>query len=219
MVTGATGGIGTALVSELLRCGYRVVAVGRTEGPFGERGPDELSFVQWDQRDAGPPRALGQIETLDVLVHIAAVAPRTDVADTTWGSLTAVLSVNLVSATTLTAALLPALRRARGHVVLVNSSAGASGIPGWSGYLGSKWALRELADSLRAEEHDHGVKVTSVFPGAVATGLLRQVRQDRGQPYDPDRCVTPQTAARLIVDTLRHPQDGYVTDLSFAWSP
>jgi short-subunit dehydrogenase len=130
-----------------------------------------------------------------------------------------VVTVNLASAATLTAALLPALRRSRGHVVFINSSAGLSGTPGWSGYLGSKRALQELADALRGEEWESGLKVTSVFPGAVATRLLRQVREDRRLPYDPERSVSPESAARVIADVLHHPHDGYVTDLSFVRCP
>lgn len=215
MVTGATGGIGTAMVTELSRRGYRTVAVGRDELALASVAGDGGTFVVWDQRDAAVPRELHELDRVDALVHVAGVAPRTGVADTTETALAAVLSVNLVSATTLTAALLPALRHSRGHVVFVNSSAGLSGVAGWSGYLGSKWALKELADSLRSEESAHGVRVTSVFPGAVATDLLKQVRHDQGRPYEPQHAVSPQTAARLIADVLDHPEDAYLTELSF----
>src|SRR5690606_14968856 len=100
----------------------------------------------------------------------------------------------------LTATLLPALRATGGHVVLVNSAPGLRGVPGWSGYLGSKSVLRVLADSLRVEEP--ALRVTTVYPGAVATDLLREVRHARGQEYDPDRAVGVRSPARS--HRLRH---------------
>src|SRR5690606_26274611 len=69
----------------------------------------------------------------------------------------------VVSAAVLTATLLPALRATGGHVVLVNSAPGLRGVPGWSGYLGSKSVLRVLADSLRVEEP--ALRVATVYPG------------------------------------------------------
>ena len=75
------------------------------------------------------------------------------------------LDVNLVAPALLTRALLPALRAARGTVVLVNSGAGQVAHPTWAAYAASKHGLKALADSLRAEEAEHGVRVTSVYPG------------------------------------------------------
>ena len=220
VVSGAAGGIGTALVQELRERDYRVVAIARSVESLRGVLPDDrsVSVVEWDQSNANVPPVLRDLE-VGVLVHNAGVAPLIRVAETTPASLAEIMTVNLASAATLTAALLPALRRSRGHVVFINSSAGLSRIPRWSGYLGSKRALQELADALRGEEWESGLKVTSVFPGAVATRLLKQVREDRRLPYDPKRSVSPESAARVIADVLHHPHDGYVTDLSFVRCP
>lgn len=220
VVSGASGGIGTALVQELRERGYRVVAIGRSATSLRSAPPDDrsVSIVEWDQRNAHVPPVLKDLD-VDVLIHNAGVAPLVTVEETTPASLAEIMTVNVTSAATLTAALLPALRRSRGHVVFINSSAGMRGIAGWSGYLGSKRALHELADVLRTEESEAGVKVTSVFPGAVETRLVRQVRIDRNMPHDPERSVSPESAARVIADVLKHPHDGYVTDLSFTRTP
>lgn len=81
--------------------------------------------------------------------------------------------------------------------------------------MGSKSALEDLADSLRSEERGSGLKVTTVFPGAVATDLLRQVREGLGSQYDPEQCVSAASAAKLITVVLDHLEDGYLTDVSF----
>src|SRR5699024_4456635 len=123
--------------------------------------PDDrsVSIVEWDQRNAHVPPVLKDLD-VDVLIHNA--ARRWSRSRRPPASLAEIMTVNVTSAATLTAALLPALRRSRGHVVFINSSAGLRGVPGWSGYLGSKRALHELADVLRTEESEAGLKVTSV---------------------------------------------------------
>ncbi len=79
---------------------------------------------------------------------------------------------------------LPALRAARGTVVFVNSGAGLVAHPQWSAYAASKFGLRALADSLRAEEQEHGVRVTTVYPGRTATPMQQKVHAQEGKEYD-----------------------------------
>lgn len=202
VVTGATGAIGRELVTELLTRGMSVVALCRDPARLGELTDDpRVRAVRWDQGEGSePPGEVREAARVDVLVHTAGVAPVTPVADTTVAGLTRLMSINVVSAAVLTATLLPALRATGGHVVLVNSAPGLRGVPGWSGYLGSKSVLRVLADSLRVEEP--ALRVTTVYPGAVATDLLREVRHARGQEYDPDRAVGVRSPARS--HRLRH---------------
>lgn len=217
VVTGATGGIGRSLITELLDRSVKVFALARDGDRLGRllSHPD-LTPIEWDQaREPAVPDGLSSLVRVDVLIHNAGIAPITKIADTRVDGLAHLMSLNLMSASVLTAALLPGLRAARGHVIFVNSSAGLRGVPGWSGYLGSKAALLQLADCLRAEEAEGGVKVSTVYPGAVATELLRQVREGFGGTYDPARCVSTATASRLILSVLDHPEDGYLTEVSF----
>jgi NADP-dependent 3-hydroxy acid dehydrogenase YdfG len=72
---------------------------------------------------------------------------------------------------------------------------------GWSAYAGSK-AGRELADSLRLEEAARRVKVASVYPNGTVSDLLKKIRDQFGEPYDPDQCLQPEDVATAIVDTL-----------------
>ena len=81
----------------------------------------------------------------------------------------------------LTRVCLPALRAARGTVVFVNSGAGLVAHPQWSAYAASKHGLRALADALRAEEQEHGVRVTTVFPGRTATPMQQRVHEQEGK--------------------------------------
>ncbi len=105
------------------------------------------------------------------------------------------VSVNLVAPAVLTRLALPALRAARGTVVLVNSGAGLVAHPQWSAYAASKHGLKALADSLRAEEAGHGVRVTTIYPGRTATAMQEKVHAQEGKDYDPAAWIDPATVA------------------------
>ena len=114
----------------------------------------------------------------------------------------------------LTRVCLPALRAARGTVVFVNSGAGLAASPGWSAYAASKYGLRALADSLRAEEQEHGVRVTTVFPGRTATPMQQKVHQQEGKEYDASDWIDPDTVVDAILHVLDLPGDATVSDLT-----
>ncbi|WP_241564303.1 SDR family NAD(P)-dependent oxidoreductase [Nonomuraea polychroma] len=220
LVTGATGGIGAAVVDALVQAGHRVTAVGRDIGRSDVRG------IEADLAEPGTLAAAveelaaaGELGEVHALVHCAGTSPVLAVADAGPETWRRTLAVNVASAAELVRLTLPALRRSRGHVIFVNASPGMTGVPRWSAFVGSKAALRELADSLREEEAPHGIRVTTVYPAATATDLLREVRSAFGRPYDPELCIRPQTLAAMIVWALSAPPDAYAAELSVVPSP
>jgi len=220
MVTGATGGIGQAVVAALVAAGHQVSAVGRD--------PDRLQPVPGIRAvtaDLAQPQrlaqAIGKPGQLDALVYCAgvstdAIAPVVGTEPSVWQK---TMAVNVLAAAELTRLVLPALRRSRGHVVFINSDRGVRAVPGWSAFAASKAALQELADSLRAEEAQNGVRVTTIYPGATATEHLRQVREAFGRGYDPQRCIQPETLAATVAWVLAAPPDAYVSELSMLAAP
>lgn len=169
--------------------------------------------------DLNEPRRLeaalameGLPERLDGLVHAAGHVHLSTVADLEADEWTDHLNVNLVSAAELTRLLLPALRAARGHVVFVNSTAGLRANPDWAAYAASKFGLRALADSLRAEEP--GLRVTTVYPGRTATEMQRKVRGQEGKPYEASDFAAPSTVARVLLAALETPRDAVVSDVT-----
>jgi NADP-dependent 3-hydroxy acid dehydrogenase YdfG len=226
LVTGASGGIGSALVVALLADGHTVTAVGRDPErlrPLADRGARALVA---DLNDVGSlaqaVEAAGAAEVTNeqhALVHCAGVADIALVAETAPEVWQRTLTVNVAAAAELTRLLLPALRRARGHVVFVHASPWMRAVPRWSAFVASKAALRELADSLRAEEMPNGVRVTTIYPGATATEKLREIRAEFGRDHDPAFCIQPETLARMVCWVLRAPADAYAAELSVLPAP
>jgi NAD(P)-dependent dehydrogenase (short-subunit alcohol dehydrogenase family) len=215
VVTGATGGIGQAVVTTLAANGYRVYAVGRA--------PDKLAAVQNVDVVACTadlsrlellPDALADLEQVHALVHCAGVSEVATVADTPRAVWDETFAVNVSGPAALTRALLPPLRAAHGRIVFVNAAPSLRAVPKWSAYTASKAALRELADSLREEERGHGLRVTTIYPGGVRTELLRKVRERLGVPYDPAVTMKPETLAGLVLTVLRFPDDAEIMDVS-----
>lgn len=215
LLTGAGSGIGRAVAGGLLARGDEVLAVARS-GSRAEEMTATLPGLRTlvaDLADAGAVQALaGSLpDALDSVVHAAGAVELGAVADLSAAEWTDQLAVNLVAPALLTRVALPALRAARGTVVLVNSGAGLSANPQWAAYAASKHGLRALADSLRAEEPD--VRVTSVFPGRTATAMQEKVHAHEGKEYDADDWIQPGTVAGLVLHVLDLPRDAEVPEL------
>jgi NADP-dependent 3-hydroxy acid dehydrogenase YdfG len=157
--------------------------------------------------------AAGEIDQLDVLVHSAGVGILGTVADTPAETWRHQFEVNVVAVAELTRLLLPALRTARGRVVMLNSGAGLRARPGWASYAASKFALRAFADALRAEEAENGVRVTSVHPGRVDTEMQRGVVDQEGDVYRPEKYLRPESVAGAVLLAVTAPEDAALTDL------
>jgi NAD(P)-dependent dehydrogenase (short-subunit alcohol dehydrogenase family) len=124
------------------------------------------------------------------------------------------LAANLVAPAELTRLMLPGLRAARGHVIFVNSGAGLHAGAQWAAYAASKHGLKALADALRLEEHDNGLRVTSVYPGRTATPMQVKVHQQEGKEYEASRWIDPGSVATTILAALDLPRDAEITDVS-----
>lgn len=220
LITGAGSGIGAAVARRLLARGDDLVLVSRTA-----QRAEELRATYAGARtvvgDLADPVALERAlaaadlpESLDSVLHVAGVVDLSPVADLPLAQLREQLDVNLVSPVVLTRALLPAVRRARGLVLFVNSSAGITAGASWSAYAASKFGLRAVADSLRAEEMAHGVRVTTVFPSRTATPMQERVQEQEGSTYDASRWIQPGTVAETILHVLDLSADATIPEVT-----
>ena len=88
----------------------------------------------------------------------------------------------------LTQMLLPLLKKPRGQVVFINSSAGLTARPDVGYFSATQHAFKALADSLRCEVNADGVRVLSVYPGRTATPRIQALHAKEGRPYQPGSC-------------------------------
>lgn len=221
LVTGATGGIGSVLTSALVSAGHRVIAIGRDVNGLARLSRTGVQTIAADlERVDLLAGKLGELDELDAVVHCAGVSNAVaSVAQAHPEMWLQTLAVNVAAAAELTRVALPALRRSRGHVVFVNATPGMTAVPRWSAFVASKAALRELADSLREEEEPNGIRVTTIYPSATATELLRRIRGLFGRPYEAERCIRPASLAAMIVWVLSAPSDAYVSELAVLPTP
>ncbi|GAB7004067.1 SDR family oxidoreductase [Nocardioides sp. AN3] len=215
LLTGAGSGIGRELARRLRDRGDELWLVVRDPAKVADDFGDAHVLVA----DLSDSASIGRLELpdrLDSVVHAAGVVELGSVVDldeAAWGDQ---LAVNLVAPALLTRAALPALRAARGTVVLVNSGAGLRAQPGWAAYAASKFGLRALADALRAEERGNGVRVTSVFPGRTATPMQEKVHWQEGREYDESDWTRPETVVDAIVAVLDLPDDATMPEVQIS---
>jgi NADP-dependent 3-hydroxy acid dehydrogenase YdfG len=212
MITGAAGGLGSALADALApthtlllagRPSARLDAVaerfGASTWPLDLADPDSMAVV------------VEPIVELDVLIHNAGVAYPGRVSESSVDEWRATIAVNLIGAVALTLELLPALRSAAGHVVFINSGSGINASPGLASYSASKFGLRSFADSLRCDEPS--LRVTSVHPGRIATAMQEDLIAYEGRDYDPAQFLSAQTVARVTADAVNAPRDAHIHEV------
>ncbi|MDO8382510.1 MAG: SDR family NAD(P)-dependent oxidoreductase, partial [Microbacterium sp.] len=166
LVTGATGGIGGAIVRDLTRT-HRVIAVGRDVDSLARLASEtgtETQVVELTDA-AAVERLAARLDRLDVLVHAAAIADVRSVEQATEDDWERQLRTNVISPALLTRATLPLIRRAQGTVIFIGSGSGTRPSAGSAIYTASKFALRAIADVLRLDEQEHRVRVVTVAPG------------------------------------------------------
>jgi len=222
VVTGASSGIGAAIANALSEEGRTLILNGRDRVALDAVATDvaqlgaqvEVRPADLNDDEQVHAFAAGLPERLNALIHSAGVAQLGNLADLPVADLDLQYRVNVRAPFLLTQALLPRLRASAGLVVFVNSGAGQTAKAGWGGYAASKFALRALADSLRDEESDRGVRVTSIYPGRTATPMQREVREQEGGEFEPESYLRPEDVARMVAQVVRLPAGATVPDLS-----
>lgn len=218
VLTGAASGIGRVVAERLRDRGDQLVLLLRDEARVEELRHQfpRAVLATADLGEPGTLHGLGRLVDgpVDSLLHVAGVVDLAPVERLRLDEWQHQLDVNLTAPALLTREFLPHLRRARGTVLFVNSSAGLVASPQWAAYAASKFGLRALADSLRAEEVGSGVRVTTVFPSRTATPMQEKVHAQEGEVYDRDRWIRPETVADTILHVLDLPRDATIPEVT-----
>ncbi|HEB95943.1 MAG TPA: SDR family oxidoreductase [Sedimenticola thiotaurini] len=189
LVSGAGRGIGRAIGEHLLAAGWRVIGLGRH---IAEEGPEHPCFTAWPL-DLGElallPDALRQLarehQEIDAIVCNAGMGRFGALEQFSADQVRELIDLNLTSQILLAREFLPLLkRRGRGDLIFMGSEAALSGGRNGAVYCATKFALRGLAQSLRAECAGSGVRVGIVNPGMVETGFFDELEFRPGDKDD-----------------------------------
>jgi NAD(P)-dependent dehydrogenase (short-subunit alcohol dehydrogenase family) len=206
LITGATGGIGTATAELFAAEGAHLVLVDRDRASLEDLGArltasgaevlalplDVASSAAWDGV-ADAVRA--RFGALHVLVTLAGVVDWPGVEGTTDAAWDRVIAVNQTGTWLAMRAVLPLLRESgRASIVTTSSVLGLVGSGAAAAYQASKGAVRLLSKTAAVEYATAGVRVNSVHPGVVATPMIQEILDEQGD-QQPDIVRTPMRRA------------------------
>lgn len=225
VLTGASSGIGWALAIALARTGARVWAiarrrerldalVGEVAGSTGAVLPVVADLERDEDVASAAQEILSGSDRVDVLIHSAGAITLGAFESISIADLDRQYRVNLRAPVVLTQALLPALKRAEGQIVFINSSAGLRASASNALYAATKHGLKAIADGLRDEVNAERVRVISVYAGRTATPMQVSVHEHEGRAYRSELLLPPQDVVEVVLAALSVPPSGEVTDVS-----
>lgn len=200
LITGASRGLGWDLAHHFLAKGWTVLVNARAHaaveeliqaGAVGVWGSITTEFTRSEL--AAAVKNTG----LDLLIHNAGTRPEHGWLEISVKDVSKTIITNLVAPMLLTACLWPALKASQGQVVFINSLAGKQGGKDETVYSASKFGLRGFAQSLQFDGVRDGVRVLSVFPGAMKTQMTA-LRPDYEKLIDTEELAT--TIYQLCAD-------------------
>jgi len=224
LVTGASSGVGRAIALALARQGANLCIVGRNPEALAETAAaaeHSSSVVKFqvdltdDDKIQSLFQHLEQAGGLDILVHSAGIFHQNLMAQACVDDLDQQYAINVHAPYVLTQRLLPLLTARRGQIVFINSSVGLSvRRPEVGQYAATKHALKAVADSLREEVNQKGVRVLTVYLGRTATPTQRAIFREEGRVYRPETLLQPIDIASVVLNVLSLPPTAEVTDVS-----
>lgn len=219
IITGASSGIGKALVYEFARQGAKIVMAARNltklhqiEEDLKNKGTEAIS-VPTDVTDEKAcqllvEKAIERFGGIDILVNNAGISMRAIFKEVDLKVIRKVMDVNFWGTVYCTKYALPYLLLNRGSVVGIISVAGFIGLPGRTGYAASKFAVRGFLNTLRVENLKKGLHVLVAAPGFTAsnirkTALVADGSQQGESPRNENKMMTAEECARIIVQGVR----------------
>jgi NAD(P)-dependent dehydrogenase (short-subunit alcohol dehydrogenase family) len=218
LITGASTGIGRATAVRLAQSGWTVLA-GVRDLAVAEGLGDGIIPLTLDVTDGEHIAAAavavrehsGETDgsgSLNALVNNAGVGFGGPLEIISSEDMLRQFEVNVFAQVAVTQALLPALRRAAGRIVLISSIGGRVATPYLGPYAASKHALEAIGDALRVELRSSGVQVTLIEPGSVATPIWDKGRTQAQQVSIPPALSeyyghVPAAMEKTLEDTAR----------------
>ena len=211
VITGAGGGIGTAVAKMLAEEGMKIVLLGGhdlsklQETESGIKSITECCIIPGDLTKVSElPDKLKKAEEIfggiDVLINNAGIALNCPLEETTEEQYDRIMNINAKAPYFLMKAALPYLRKSDSATVInIASVVGHAGYPYQSAYAASKHALLGFTKSFAREVYKEGIRVHAVSPGGVYTDMVKVARPD----LTPDGMIRPEEIAEIVQFLLK----------------
>ncbi|MCB9293028.1 MAG: SDR family oxidoreductase [Lewinellaceae bacterium] len=214
LVTGGSKGIGLGIAESLIKEGMNVAVTSRSKEAIDQAaaqlnriGPGKAIGIAADVRNLGAQqtsveRILQEWGRLDVLIANAGLGHFASVEDLTPTQWQDTIDTNLTGVFNSIKASIPALKDSEGYIITVASLAGTNFFAGGAAYNASKFGLVGFTQAIMLDLRHHGVKVSTIMPGSVATYF----NDHTPSPADAWK-IQPEDLGQMVVDLLRmHPR-------------
>lgn len=203
IVTGASSGIGKALVASLVREGARVACVSRSIA--AGNGCIAADITKTEDRERIIRETVATFGGLDGLINVAGIGAWGHFATSTEAINRQILETNFFAPMELIRLAVPELSKGVQPIIVnLTSMTARRGMPAWPEYSASKFALVGLTESLRGEMERYGISTLTVVPGLTKTNLQTKMLRSEGRvkiPYDTG--MEPEYVAERIVEAMQ----------------
>jgi 3-oxoacyl-[acyl-carrier protein] reductase len=211
-ITGGSKGIGLGVAEAMLAAGMKVAITGRNQKTLDQaltqlQGKGEVMAIQSDVRkfadeQKGIQQVLNRWGQLDVVIANAGVGKFASIEDLSPEDWNAVIDINLTGVFHTVKAALPALKASKGYIMTIASLAGTNFFKTGSAYNASKFGLVGFTQAIMLDLRQHGIKVTTIMPGSVATEFNDHTVSDADAWK-----IHPDDLGQIVMDLLRmHPR-------------
>jgi len=216
VVTGGSDGIGKALVDALIHRGAKVATCGRNHEKLYSlqvlHSGKHLHTMVADVSNLNDCKnfidsTISVYGQIDILINNAGISMRALLNDADIDVIKKVMEINFFGMLYCTKLSLDSIIKNKGTIVGVSSIAGFRGLPGRSGYSGSKFAMNGFLEALRTELKDQGVNVMWVCPGFTTSNIRNVALNSHGQsqgesPMDEGKMMSADECARHILRAI-----------------
>ena len=216
MISGASRGIGAAIVQRLGASGWQLSLGMRKPVPVGDALIHAYDTAAEDAEQAWVDATVARFGRVDAIICNAGVLIGKSVIEATDAEMDEMLSVNLRAPQRLARAAWPHLAKGgQGRIVIISSLSGIRVASAGSGaYAVTKHAVTALAHGLRHAGWEQGIRATAICPGYVATDMGKTAASDT---VDPSLMTQPADVAQLVEVTLDLPNTASVAEIAVNW--